>query len=70
MNSRPSEDILYVVKRYEVTFYGNTDRGCRWLQINTENNPHTIQRDYLEDFLQALDANCITHEPSNRVPEL
>lgn len=65
-----SEDILYHVKKHEVTFFGNTDKGCGWLQNNTDNNPHTILREHLEDFLQVLDDNCISHEATYRVPEL
>lgn len=70
MNTRPTADILYHVTLIEASFFGNSDRGCRWLQTHTENNPHIISRQYLKDFLEALDEDCITHEATYRVPEL
>ncbi len=68
MYNRPIEDIIYVEGRSEVTFFGNSDRGCRWLQKNTSNVPHTIQREHLEDFLLALSENELTYERTYTVP--
>lgn len=64
----PTEDILYVEGRFEVTFFGNSDRGCRWLQKNTDHVPHTIQREHLDDFLEVLVENEITYERTYSVP--
>jgi hypothetical protein len=68
--NKPTEDIIYVETRSEVTFFGNTDKGCRWLRNNTANVPHTIQREHLEDFLSTLSEYELTYERSYRVPEL
>lgn len=65
---RPTEDIIYVESRVEVTFFGNSDRGCRWLQNNTSNVPHTIQREHLEDFLAVLSENALTYERTHTIP--
>jgi predicted SprT family Zn-dependent metalloprotease len=68
--TRPTEDIIYVETKKEVTFFGNSDKGCRWLQKNTSNVPHTIQREHLDDFLEVLVEHEITYERTYTVPEL
>jgi hypothetical protein len=64
------EDILYLVGKTHVTFYGNTIVGVHWLSENTGHNPHKIKNDFLKEFLQELKDNLITYECIYRVPEL